>query len=153
MSVKIIAVGKLKESFLQAGIAEYAKRLQPFTTFTIIEVKESNTQDANRDLGQEGELLLAHLKADDYIISLALEGTMMSSPDLAAKIDSVQTYLAKNIVFIIGGSCGLSPAVKAKSDFLLSFGPATYPHQLMRLILTEQIYRAYTIINHQKYHK
>ena len=153
MSVRILAVGKVKESYLQAGILEYAKRLQPFVTFTIQEVKESNTQDIARDLEQEGEALLQQLKTDDYLISLALEGTRASSFELAAKIDNIQTYQAKNIVFIIGGSRGLSQAVKAKSDLLLSFGPATYPHQLMRLILTEQIYRAFTIIHHQKYHK
>lgn len=153
MSIKIIAVGKLKEAYLEAGIAEYLKRLTPFVNITIVETKEISGANKERNILEEGQFILRHLKKDDYVISLALEGVNLSSCEIASLIEKTLTYKTSQIVFIIGASDGLADNIKERSDLLLSFGALTYPHQLIRLILVEQIYRAYTIINNQKYHK
>ncbi len=153
MNIKIIAVGKINKNYLQLGINDYLKRLKPYNNIEIIEIKEITTNDLNKNLQEEEKLIINHLKKDDYIISLALEGKMLSSCELANLINKTQTYQTSQIVFVIGGSLGLGKQIKARSDLLLSFGNITYPHQLVRLILLEQLYRASTIIKEQKYHK
>lgn len=151
--VKILCVGKIKEDFIVKGIDEYKKRLQAFTKFEVKEVSEVNSLDIKSNIDKEGLLLLEQIKNDEFVITLEIKGELLSSEELASLIDSHLTYGDSNITFVIGGSNGLSSDVVKRSNFHFSFGRVTYPHQLMRLILTEQIYRAFTIINNQKYHK
>ncbi len=151
--IKILCVGKIKEDYLTNGIKEYAKRMESWKGVEIIEVKECNNNDINKVIDVEGETLLDKINKDDYVITLEIEGKMIDSEMLAKKIDELYTYGNTNIVFVIGGSWGLSDKVKSRSNYKLSFSKFTFPHQLMRLILIEQIYRAFTIINHKEYHK
>ncbi|MDD4211998.1 MAG: 23S rRNA (pseudouridine(1915)-N(3))-methyltransferase RlmH [Bacilli bacterium] len=153
MNIKLIVVGKIKESYLEEAIQEYKKRLLPFSAVEMIEIKERNTPDATKNLSEEGLDILEECKSDDFIIACAIEGKYFSSEEFAQWVDSHTTYSSQRLVFIIGSSCGLSPAVKQRASLLLSFGPMTYPHQLMRVILLEQIYRLFTILYHKKYHK
>lgn len=151
--IKIIAVGKVKEKYLQDGINEYLKRCEGYQKVQIIEAKESTTNDINKNLLLEGKDIIAKLGHDDYIITLEILGQEIDSVELAKKLNTLQTYGATNITFIIGGSWGLSDEVKKMSKLALSFSKMTFPHQLMRLILMEQIYRSQTIINNKEYHK
>lgn len=158
MKITIITVGKLKEKYLVEGIKEYAKRLSKYTKLDLIEVKDEhapeNLSQKDNDIitGKEAERINQKLK-DSFIISLALEGKQLSSEELASKIENIKTYHNSHITFIIGGSLGLSDSIKKKSNFLLSFSPMTFPHQLMKLILLEQIYRSFRINNNEPYHK
>lgn len=152
MEIKIICIGKVKEKYLEDGINEYLKRLKPFVKIGIIELKEFNTDVSSKNIEEEGKLILSHID-DEFVITLEIEGNNIDSVELANMIEKHSSYNSNDIVFVIGGSDGLSNDVKKRSNFKLSFGKMTYPHQLMRLILTEQIYRAYTIINNKKYHK
>lgn len=151
--IKILCVGKIKEDYLVNGIKEYIKRIKAWETIEIIEVKEYLSDDINKVIEQEGENILEKIQVNDYVITLEIEGKQMTSIELAKKIDSLYTYGNSNITFVIGGSWGLSEKVKKRSSFALSFSKFTFPHQLMRLVLLEQIYRAFTINYHKEYHK
>lgn len=159
MHIQIIAVGKIKEKFLTLGIAEYTKRLAPYIKFVITEVADEKAPDALSEKEEimvrekEGERILAQLRPDAYAIALTLDGNTWSSEQLAHELAELATYGRSHIVFIIGGSTGLAPSVLARVQQRLSFGRMTLPHQLMRLVLTEQVYRAVTINQGMKYHK
>ncbi|WP_454193262.1 23S rRNA (pseudouridine(1915)-N(3))-methyltransferase RlmH [Paenibacillus sp. Marseille-Q7038] len=159
MFIQIISVGKLKEKYLVQGIQEYAKRLAPYIKFQVIEVPDEKAPENMSDAeiqnvkDREGEKILGHIKGDAHVIALALDGHLWSSEDLAAEIDKLGTYGTSHIVFVIGGSNGLSNAVLRRAQQRLSFGRMTLPHQLMRLVLVEQIYRAVKINRGEPYHK
>ena len=153
MMIKILCVGKIKESFFTEGIKEYQKRIEGYTKFSILEVKEVNTQDINKNILEEGKNLLSKITEDEYVITLEIKGKRIDSVELAKLIEEKQTYGFSKITFVIGGSNGLSDEVIRRSNYHLSFSDFTFPHQLMRLILSEQIYRALTIINNKEYHK
>lgn len=151
--LKIVCVGKIKEKYLTDAFAEYEKRISIFQKLKVIEVKESNNKDMKHNLEEEGNLILNNITNDEYVITLEILGQMIDSVELANKISKLQTYGKTNITFVIGGSCGLHNKVKQRSDYALSFSKMTFPHQLMRVILIEQIYRSFTIINNREYHK
>lgn len=152
MKVNIVAVGKIKEKFFTDAISEYAKRLSKFCDFNIIEVDESsNITNIQLKKEKEGELLLS--KAKGYIIALDGGGKLLSSEDLAELLKTNMTNGESEFSFVIGGSNGLSNLVKTKANKIVSFGKITFPHQLFRVVLSEQIYRAFTINNHINYHK
>ena len=151
--IKILCVGKIKESFFTEGIKEYQKRIEGYTKFSILEVKEVNTQDINKNILEEGKNLLSKITEDEYVITLEIKGKRIDSVELAKLIEEKQTYGFSKITFVIGGSNGLSDEVIRRSNYHLSFSDFTFPHQLMRLILSEQIYRALTITNNKEYHK
>lgn len=152
MKVNIVAVGKIKEKFFTDAIAEYAKRLSKFCDFNIIEVDESsNITNIELKKEKEGELLLSKTKG--YIIALDGGGKLLSSEDLAELLKTNMTNGESEFSFVIGGSNGLSDLVKTKANKIVSFGKITFPHQLFRVVLSEQIYRAFTINNHINYHK
>ena len=159
MNIQIIAVGKLKEKYLTQGIAEYVKRLGPYTKLQIIEVADEKapeqlSESEERQIkAKEGERILSHVRPDAYVIALAIDGEMWTSEQLAGKLDELATYGASHVCFIIGGSLGLSDEVLRRANLKLSFGRITYPHQLIRLILVEQIYRTFKIIRGEPYHK
>lgn len=159
MKITLICVGKLKEKYLCAGVEEYAKRLSRYCALEIVELPDEKTPDqasaAMEDIirKKEGERILKALKDDSYAIALAIEGAMLASEELSAKIEALGVSGQSHISFIIGGSLGLSPEVLKRADYKLSFSKMTFPHQLMRMILLEQIYRSYRIINNQPYHK
>ena len=151
--IKILCVGKIKERFFTDGIAEYEKRLNAFTKFSIVEVKEVNTNDINKNILEEGKNLVSKITEDEFVITLEINGKMIDSVELAKLIEEKLTYGFSKLTFVIGGSNCLSDDVIRRSNYHLSFSKFTFPHQLMRLILTEQIYRALTIINNKEYHK
>lgn len=159
MHITIIAVGKLKEKYLKDGINEYLKRLSSYVKITILEVADEKAPDnfSEKELLQvkekEGERILQLIKDNQYVIALVIEGESLSSEDFAIEIDKLVTYGKSNIVFVIGGSLGLSEEVNKRADKRLSFSKMTFPHQLMRLILVEQIYRALKINKGETYHK
>lgn len=159
MNIKIIGVGKLKEKYLKQGIAEYAKRLGKFCKFEIVEVPDEKAPEklsAAEMEGvkeKEGERILAKIRDKEYVYALAIEGKERSSEEFAQEIAQLTTYGKSDITFIIGGSLGLSPAVLKRAETKISFGRFTLPHQLMRLVLSEQIYRAFMINNGSPYHK
>lgn len=150
--IKIICVGKIKEKFFKEAINEYSKRLTKYTKLEIIEVDDINSDDINQTLSKERNLIFKHLNQKDYIVTLEIEGQEFTSSDLAKKIDNILT-INSNLTFIIGGSYGLHSDVKNKSNLKLSFSKLTFPHQLFRVILLEQIYRSYKILNNESYHK
>ncbi len=152
MKVNVVCVGKIKEKFFTDAIGEYKKRLSRFCTFNIIEVDEaSNLTNLEKKSEKEGERLLASAKG--CLVSLDGKGKLFSSEDIAEFIKEQKLSGVSEISFIIGGSNGLSPEVLAKSKIAISFGKITFPHQLFRVVLTEQIYRAFTIIENMPYHK
>lgn len=151
--LKILCVGKIKENFIKDGIQEYSKRIGGFDKFQIIEVKEFNQKTIQQNMSDEGKLLLKEINDSDYVVTLEIKGKQLDSVELANLITDTFNYKSTSIVFIIGGSNGLSNEVINRSNYHLSFSKLTFPHQLMRLILVEQIYRALTIINNQEYHK
>ena len=159
MNIKIIGVGKLKEKYLKQGIAEYAKRLGKFCKFEIVEVPDEKAPEklsAAEMEGvkeKEGERILAKIRDKEYVYALAIEGKERSSEEFAQEIAQLTTYGRSDITFVIGGSLGLSPAVLKRAETKISFGRFTLPHQLMRLVLSEQIYRAFMINNGSPYHK
>ena len=150
--IKIICVGKIKEKFLKEAIEEYKKRLTKYTKLEIIEVSDIDNPSKNIVLEKEKELIQKHIDIKDYVITLEIEGNMLSSEDLAHKIDKIYNTHS-NITFIIGGSYGLHDDIKNKSNYKLSFSRLTFPHQLFRVNLLEQIYRSYKINNNESYHK
>lgn len=158
MNVTVIAVGKLKESYLRDGCAEYIKRLGAFAKVNIIEINEERSGDNPSDseidniIHKEGERILSKIPKGAYVIPLCIEGKEYSSPDFSRLIENISMQ-SSHLCFVIGGSFGLSDAVKAAGKAKLSFGKMTLPHQLARMILLEQIYRAFSISNNSKYHK
>ena len=159
MKISLITVGKIKEKYFEQAIAEYAKRLSRYCKLEILQVADEKTPDgASAALeaqikDREGERILAHVKDGAYVVALAIEGHMLSSEELAEKMGSLTVGGVSHIQFIIGGSLGLSEKVMRRADFALSFSKMTFPHQLMRVILLEQVYRSYRIINGEPYHK
>lgn len=159
LNIKLVTVGKLKEKYLVQGIQEYAKRLGSYCKFEVVEVPDEKTPDEMSDkemaliLNKEGDKILSKIQDTDFVIAMAIEGELVSSEQLAKYIDNCATQGKSKIVFLIGGSLGLSQNVKKRANLSLSFGRITLPHQLMRLVLTEQIYRAFRINNNQAYHK
>ncbi|WP_044567648.1 23S rRNA (pseudouridine(1915)-N(3))-methyltransferase RlmH [Anaerococcus provencensis] len=160
MDIKIIAVGKIKEKFYKEAIDEYLKRMQAYNRLEIIEVADEMAAEtlSEKELEQvkekEGERILGKISKEDYVVSLEIPGKQMDSIEFAKFIENEMAEgFGRNLVFIIGGSNGLAKEVSQRSNKKLSFGKMTYPHQLMRVILTEQIYRAYRIINGHPYHK
>lgn len=159
MNITIISVGKLKEKYLRLGIEEYRKRLSKYCKINIIEVPDEkapeNLSKAEVEAvkNKEGEGILKHIKEDTYVIALDIKGKMLSSEELSSHLESLGVTGSSNIALIIGGSLGLSKEVLNRSHYRLSFSPMTFPHQLMKLILLEQIYRAFRIIRNEPYHK
>ena len=154
MAITIICVGKIKESYIKEGIQDYEKRIRKFTKLNIIEVKEEDcNKDSKNAVLTEGRYILEKLPKNSYIITMDIQGKQLSSTELADKIENIYTNNSSEITFIIGGSIGLSDEIKEKSNFKLSFSKCTFPHQLFRMILLEQIYRAYKINNNETYHK
>ena len=152
MKITLITVGKIKEKYLKDAIAEYSKRLSRYCKLEIIEVADEKTPDNASEI-VEGERILKYVKDDAYVITLEINGKMLTSEELSEKIDTLGVQGTSHIIFIIGGSIGLGNAVLKRSDYALSFSKMTFPHQLMRVILLEQIYRSYRIINGEPYHK
>ena len=148
--MKIICVGKIKEKFFVDAINEYSKRISKYTKLEIIEISD----DANESIAlkKEGEKILSKIKDSDYVITLEIDGNSLDSLEIAKKIDN-NFNSNKNLTFVIGGSYGLDDMVKLRSDYKLSFSRLTFPHQLFRLMLLEQIYRAFKINNNENYHK
>ena len=159
MNIQIVSVGKLKEKYLKMGIEEYTKRLGAYAKIDLIEVADEkapeNLSDADMEIvkKKESERILAKIGADTYVIALAIEGKMKTSEQLASDIESLMTYGRSKIAFVIGGSLGLHEDVMKRSDEKLSFSKMTLPHQLMKLVLVEQIYRAFRIMKGEPYHK
>lgn len=159
MQVQIIAVGKLKEKYLVQGIAEYVKRLGPYAKVSIHEVPDEkapeqlSASEEQQVKAKEGERILSHVKPDAYVVAMAIDGQMWTSDRLAKQMQELATYGRSHICFLIGGSLGLSDDVLRRADLKLSFGRITFPHQLIRLVLTEQIYRAFKIMRGEPYHK
>ena len=150
--IKIITVGNIKEKYLKEAIEEYSKRLRKFTNIELIEVKDEGLVEPQKAIQLEAEKIKKHLTDRDYLITLEIEGKQLTSEEFSNKIDKIQLETS-NIVFLIGGSYGLSDELKQKSKLHLSFSKMTFPHQLFRVILLEQIYRAYKILNNESYHK
>ncbi|MEC1501024.1 23S rRNA (pseudouridine(1915)-N(3))-methyltransferase RlmH [Bacillus sonorensis] len=159
MNISIVAIGKLKEKYLKQGIDEYIKRLSAYAKVDIIELPDEKApenlseQDMKIIKDKEGERILSKISPDAHVIALAIEGKMKSSEELADNMDRLATYGKSKVTFVIGGSLGLSDAVLRRADEKLSFSRMTFPHQLMRLILLEQVYRAFRINRGEPYHK
>ena len=149
---KIITVRYIKENYLKAAVEEYKKRIGKYTNIEIIELKDEGLVEEEKSIKLEAEKIEKHLNDKDYIITLEIEGKEYTSTEFAEKLRTIQIENS-NIVFIIGGSYGLSEQIKNKAKIHLSFSKMTFPHQLFRVLLLEQIYRAYKIMNHEKYHK
>lgn len=159
MRITLITVGKIKEKYLKDAIAEYAKRLSKYCKLEMIEVADEKTPDNASKItehairAKEAERILKYVKDDAYVITLEIQGEQLTSEKLAEKIEKLGIQGTGHIIFIIGGSIGLGEEVLKKSDYALSFSKMTFPHQLMRVILLEQVYRSYRIINGEPYHK
>ncbi|OZG59860.1 MULTISPECIES: 23S rRNA (pseudouridine(1915)-N(3))-methyltransferase RlmH [Bifidobacterium] len=159
MQIDIIAPGRVKEQYLRDAIEEYSKRLSRYCRLNIIEVADEKTPEHATDgverqiKAKEGERIAKHLRDGAFVIALAIDGKQLSSEELAAKVDDLGLRGVSHIQFVIGGSIGLDDAILRRADFKLSFSKMTFPHQLMRVILLEQIYRAYKINAGEPYHK
>ena len=159
MKITILTVGKIKEKYLKDAIAEYSKRLSKYCKLEIIEVADEKTPDQASAVvedsirAKEGERLLKYIKDDSFVITLEINGKLLTSEELSDKINNLGISGTSHITFVIGGSIGLGKEVLKRSDFALSFSKMTFPHQLMRVILLEQIYRSYRIIHGEPYHK
>lgn len=149
--IKIITVGKLKENYFKEATEEYLKRLMKYTKINLIEVPDEN-YDISKTLLKEKESILKYINDKDYIITLEIEGKELSSIELSNKINE-QLIVNSDITFIIGGSYGLHEDIKKMSNFKLSFSKLTFPHQLFRIMLLEQLYRSFKILNNETYHK
>lgn len=158
MKIKLVTVGKLKEKYLKDGIAEYAKRLKHFTKFELIELSDEKTPDKasylenQQILEKEGNRILSKITDKEFVIALAIEGQQFPSEEFSKILSDITIRGISNITFVIGGSLGLSNTVKKRANLLMSFGKLTLPHQLMRLVLVEQIYRAFMIQQGSPYH-
>lgn len=159
MQITIISVGKLKEKYLINGIGEYSKRLGAYAKLNFVEVPDEKCPEVLSDLEmlqvkkREGQKILAKISDDTHVIALAIDGKLLSSEDLASEMDKLATYGKSKVAFVIGGSLGLCDEVLKRANYKLSFSKMTFPHQLMKLILVEQIYRAYRINTGAPYHK
>ena len=159
MKITIIAVGKLKEKYFKDAVNEYSKRLGRYCKFDIVEVADEKTPDAasenekNLIRKKEADRILKHISDDAHVITLEIDGKMPDSVQFSEYVENLGIKGKSHIVFIIGGSLGLHTDVSSRADYKLSFGRMTFPHQLMRIVLLEQIYRAYRIINNEPYHK
>lgn len=159
MKITVIAVGKIKETYLRDAISEYAKRLGKYCKLELLEVADEKTPDSastalEKAIRQkEGERLLRHIREDAYVIALEIGGEMLDSVEFSRKIEKLGIQGRSHIVFVIGGSIGLSRQVLERADYALSFSRMTFPHQLMRVILLEQIYRGFRIMAGEPYHK
>lgn len=159
MNIKIICIGKLKEKYWTEAVAEYVKRISRFARIEIIELKETRISDRPSEAEEEsvkkseGAEILKKIKKDDYCITLEIKGKELSSEQFAKQLDRLALDGKSSISFVIGGSLGLSQEVSARADFKLSFSPMTFPHQMMRVVLLEQIYRCFKINNNETYHK
>ncbi|GLO68105.1 23S rRNA (pseudouridine(1915)-N(3))-methyltransferase RlmH [Oceanobacillus kimchii] len=159
MNITIVSVGKLKEKYLKQGIDEYKKRLNAYAKVSIIEVADEKAPETMSEAEmeevkrKEGERILSHIASDAFVITLEIEGKMLGSEQLAKKLDELATYGKSKVVFVIGGSLGISLDVQKRSDLALSFSKMTFPHQLMRLVLLEQVYRSFRINRGEPYHK
>lgn len=159
MNIKIISVGKLKEKYLKMGIEEYAKRLNSYCKLEIIEVADEKAPEnlSEKEMQQikqkEGERILAKLKEQDMVFALAIHGKQQTSEEMAQELAYLSLHGKSSVAFVIGGSLGLSDTVLARANQQISFGKLTYPHQLMRLVLVEQIYRCFKINKGEPYHK
>lgn len=156
MKIKIVALGKIKEQFLRDGINEYLKRLTPYCSLEITELAPIEIKDENltsKILDEEGEMILAQIKPDSCVITTEIQGKQLSSEEFASKINEINMSGVNELVFIIGSSCGLSHKVSERADFKLSFSKMTFLHQYARLLLLEQIYRAFKILKGETYHK
>lgn len=149
--IKVICVGKIKEKYLIDGINEYLKRLSRYTKINIIEVPDEN-YDINKTLEKEKNSILKYISEKDYIVTMEIEGNSVSSMEFASKLNEIFNHNS-DISFIIGGSYGLHNDIKKMSNYSLSFSKMTFPHQVFRMLLLEQIYRAYKINNNEAYHK
>ena len=149
--IKIICVGKIKEKYYTDAVNEYLKRLSKYTKINLIEVKDEDF-DINKTLTKEKDSILKYIEDKDYVITMEIEGNELDSISLAKHIDNIQNNYS-NITFIIGGSYGLHDYIKNRSNYKLSFSKLTFPHQLFRVILLEQIYRSFKILNNESYHK
>lgn len=159
MKITLVTVGKIKEKFYADAILEYSKRLSRYCKLEIVSVADEKTPDSASETverqikDKEGERILSSIKEGAYVVALAIEGEMLDSLKLSEKISALGVGGISHMVFVIGGSLGLSQAVLKRADYKLSFSRMTFPHQLMRVILLEQIYRSYRIINGEPYHK
>lgn len=150
--IKIICVGKIKEKYLDSAIDEYLKRLSKYTKMEIIEVPDVDDKNKDIILKKESVLISKHIDSKDYVITMEIDGKQLNSIELARLIDN--TFIShSNITFVIGGSYGISEEIKNRSNYKLSFSKLTFPHQLFRVILLEQIYRTFKINNNEEYHK
>ena len=150
--MKLICVGKIKEKYLNDAIDEYKKRLSKYTKLDIVELPDSSYNEIDKVIKEEGKLILKHLKETDNVIVLDINGQELSSVELTNKLCTLESHNS-NMTFIIGGSYGLSEKVKTRANYKLSFSKLTFPHQLFRVMLLEQIYRTYKIRNNENYHK
>lgn len=159
MNIQIICIGKLKEKYWSEAISEYSKRLSRFCSLEIIELKEARLPDKASHAEEEavkmeeGRSILKAIKEGTYVITLEILGKQLTSPELAAKMENLSLEGKSNITFVIGGSLGLSEEVSKRANFKLSFSKMTFPHQMMRVILLEQIYRSFKINRNETYHK
>lgn len=159
MKITVITVGKVKEKYFTMAIDEYTKRLSRYCKLEIIELTDEKTPDNSSEAtnllikAKEGDRIAASIKDDAYVIALAIEGKMLDSVELSQKIASLGVNGTSHITFVIGGSLGLDERILSRADFKLSFSKMTFPHQMMRVILLEQIYRAYRISSNEPYHK
>ena len=153
INIKLIVVGKIKEDYLNEAIQEYLKRIKPMANLSLIELKEYTNYDVSRNLKEESKLILNNINDNDFVVTLEIEGKELSSEGFSEYINNHYLYNNKALTFIIGSSDGLDNDVKNRSDYKLSFSKMTFPHQLMRVIFLEQLYRALSIINNKKYHK
>jgi len=154
MNINIIAVGKIREQFIKAGVEEFLKRSQPYSSIKVIEIDAEDLKyDSTKAMEAEADKILSKLSPQTYVIVMEIQGKQFSSEKFAEKIREINTSGYNQIVFIIGGAVGLSSRVKQKADLSLSISNMTFPHQIARFILLEQIYRAFKIINNEPYHK
>ena len=159
MKITCVVVGKIKEKYFTDAIKEYSKRLSRYCKLEILELADEKTPDGASEAEElairekEGERILKALKDDAYVLALAIEGKMLDSVELSKKIESLGISGTSHIAFVIGGSLGLAPAVMKRADYALSFSRMTFPHQLMRVVLLEQLYRSYRIMKNEPYHK
>lgn len=159
MKITLVTVGKIKEKYLEAAIAEYSKRLSRYCKLEIVQVADEKTPDNASEVVEkqikekEGERILSHIKDGAYVVALAIDGKQLASEELADFVEGLGVKGESHIQFVIGGSLGLADSVLKRADYKLSFSRMTFPHQLMRVILLEQIYRSYRIISGAPYHK
>ena len=159
MKITLVTVGKIKERYFEDAIKEYSKRLGRYCKLDIVQVQDEKTPDGASEAverqikDKEGQRILSNIKDGAYVIALAIEGRMLSSEELASRLQKLGVDGISHIVFVIGGSLGLSEEVMRRADFALSFSKMTFPHQMMRVVLLEQVYRSYRIMAGEPYHK